>query len=72
VVTTTKTADALSQLRRHSFDALVMDHEQETVDVINFTTKAHCLQPALPVFLADEWGDELLTALEEVTDLLAV
>jgi hypothetical protein len=47
-----------------------MDHEQETVDVINFTTKAHCLQPALPVFLADEWGDELLTGLEEVADVL--
>jgi CheY-like chemotaxis protein len=34
VVTTTKTADALSQLRRHSFDALVMDYEQQSVDVV--------------------------------------
>lgn len=33
VVTTTKGADALALMRRQSFDALVMNFTQETVDI---------------------------------------
>ncbi len=72
MVTTTKGADALALMRRQSFDALVMDFTQETVDIINFTTKACGLQPSLAVFLADEWGDELATGLEELGHVLTM
>ena len=72
VVTTTKGADALALMRRQSFDALVMDFTQETVDIINFTTKACGLQPSLAVFLPDEWGDELATGLEELSHVLTM
>ena len=70
MVTTTKGTDALALMRRQSFDALVMDFTQETVDILNFTTKACGLQPSLAVFLADEWGDELATGLEELSHVL--
>ena len=70
VVTTSKASDALELLRRHSFDALVMDFTKETTDILNFTTKACGLQPSLAVFLADDWGDELATGLEELSDVL--
>lgn len=39
---------------------------------MNFTAKAHGLQPSLAVFLADEWGDELATGLEELTHVLTM
>ncbi len=60
MVTTSKGADALALMRRQSFDALVMDFTQETADILDFTTKACGLQPSLALFLADEWGDELV------------
>jgi len=59
-------------MRRQCFDALVMDCAQDTVDILNFTTKAHGLQPSLAVFLADEWGDELATGLEDLTHVLTM
>ena len=72
VVTTSRRADALAMMRGQSFDALVMDCAQDTVDILNFTAKAHGLQPSLAVFLADEWGDELATGLEELTHVLTM
>lgn len=65
-------ADALAMMRGQSFDALVMDCAQDTVGILNFTAKAHGLQPSLAVFLADEWGDELATGLEELTHVLTM
>ena len=41
-------------------------------DILNFTAKAHGLQPSLAVFLADEWGDELATGLGELTHVLTM
>jgi len=72
VVTTSRHADALAMMRGQSFDALVMDCAQDAVDILNFTAKAHSLQPSLAVFLADEWGDELATGLEELTHVLTM
>ena len=65
-------ADALAMMRRQIFDALVMDCAQDTVDILNFTAKAQGLQPSLAVFLADEWGDELATGLEELGHVLTM
>src|SRR5215469_2793811 len=58
--------DALAIMRRQMFDALVTDCAEDTLDILNFTAKAQGLQPSLAVFLANEWGDELATGLEEL------
>ena len=63
-------ADAFAMMRRQVFDALVMDGVQDPLDVLHVTAKAHGLQPSLAVFLADEWGDELVTGLEELGQVL--
>jgi len=70
VATASSGADALAMMRRQLFDALVMDCAQDTLDILNFTAKAQGLQPSLAVFLADEWGDELVTGLEELGHVL--
>jgi len=72
VATASIGADALAMMSGQSFDALVMDCAQDTMDIQNFTAKAHGLQPSLAVFLADEWGDELATGLEELTQVLTM
>ncbi len=65
-------ADALAMMRTQIFDVLVMDCAQGTLDIQNFTTKAQGLQPSLAVFLADGWGDELATGLEELGNVLTM
>lgn len=64
--------DALAMMRRQIFDALVIDCVQYSFDILNFTAKAQGLQPSLAVFLADEWGDELATGLEELDHVLTM
>ena len=56
-------------MHRQIFDALVMDHAQETLDILTFTAKA---QPSPAGFLADEWGAELVTGLEELGRVLTM
>jgi hypothetical protein len=72
VATASSGADALAMMRRQIFDVLVMDCAQDTLDILNFTAKAQGLQPSLAVFLADEWGDELATGLEELGHVLTM
>jgi len=72
VATASSGADALAMMRRQIFDAFVMDCAQDTLDILNFTAKAQGLQPSLAVFLADEWGDELATGLEELGHVLTM
>jgi len=59
-------------MRRQIFDAIVIDCAQDTLDMQHFTAKAQGLQPSLAVFLADEWGDELASGLEELGHLLTM
>ena len=59
-------------MRAQIFDALVMECEQDTLDILDFTLKARGLQASLAVFLADEWGDELVTGLEELAHVLTM
>jgi hypothetical protein len=59
-------------MRRQLFDALVMDCAQDMLDIQTFTAQAQGLQPSLAVFLADEWGDELVTGLEECEHALTM
>lgn len=72
VATASSGADALAMMHGQSLDALVMDCAQDTVDILNFTAKAHGLQPSLAVFVADEWGDELAIGLEELSHVLTM
>jgi hypothetical protein len=72
VVTASGGADPFSMMRREMFDALVIDCAQDTLDILNFTTKAQGLQPSLAVFLADEWGDELATGLDELAHVFTM
>lgn len=72
VLTTHTVAEALAIMRRLSFDALVMDCAEDSVDIASFTAKAHGLQPSLAVFLAEEWGDELASGVEEFTHVLTM
>ena len=64
--------EALAMMRRQIFDALVMDCAEDTLNILNFTAKAQGLQPSLAVFLADDWGDELGTGLEELGHVLTM
>jgi CheY-like chemotaxis protein len=72
LATASSGADALAMMRRQLFDALVMDCALDTLDVQDFTAKAQGLQPSLAVFLADEWGDELVTGLGEFEHVLTM
>jgi len=72
VATASSGADALAMMRRQLFDALVIDCAQDALDIQTFTAKAQGLQPSLAVFLADEWGDELVTGLEEFEHVLTI
>ena len=65
-------ADALAVMRRQMFDALVTDCAEDTLDILNFTARAQGLQPSLAVFVANEWGDELATGLEELSHVLSM
>ncbi len=69
---TSSGVDALAMMRRQIFDALVIDCAPDRLDIQNFTAKAQGLQPSLAVFLADEWGDELVTGLEELGHVLTM
>jgi len=72
VATASSGADALAMMRRQIFDTLAMDCPQDTLDIQNFMAKAQGLQPSLALFLAEEWGDELATGLEELGHVLAM
>lgn len=65
-------ADALAMMRRRIFDVLVMDCARDTLGIQNFTANAQGLQPSLALFLGDEWGDDLVTGLEEFGDVLTM
>lgn len=72
MVTANSGSEALTMMRRQIFDALVIDCAHDTLDILNFTAKAQGLQPSLAVFLADEWGDDLATGLEEFAHVLTM
>ena len=50
----------------------MIDCEADTLRIVSFTAKPQGLQPSIAVFLADEWGDELATGLEELTHVLTM
>jgi DNA-binding NtrC family response regulator len=69
VVLVSACIEALQMIRSQSFDAVVIGGEDENPEVLDFTVKAHRMQPELPVFLANDWGPELPTALDSLEGL---
>jgi CheY-like chemotaxis protein len=63
VVSVTTNRDALEGIRTHSFDAFVIGGEGEDTEILDLTLKANRAQPELPVFLLNDWGSELVAAL---------
>jgi len=61
----TTRADALALLQRQYFDAVVIEDEEENAEILDFTARANQTQPAIPVFITNDWGPELPVALEE-------
>ena len=72
MATASSGADAFAMMRRKMFDAFVVDCAQDTLDIQTLTARAQGLQPSLAVFLAEDWGDELATGLEEVGHVLTM
>lgn len=69
LVATSRYGDAIEMLRSHDFDAVVIDDEDESPEILDFTVQAHCVRPDLPVFLTLDWGAELPMALESLGDV---
>src|SRR5690348_10616460 len=60
----TDCAAALQALRNGRFDAVVIE-EDDDPEILHFTVQAHASQPALPIFVANTWGQGLLRAIEQ-------
>ena len=58
--------DALEIVRSEDFDAVVIMGEDENPGILDFTSKVHRVRPDLPVFLANDWGAELLMGLHSL------
>ena len=66
VVSCAKSADALQLIRDYSFDAMVIENEDEDLEVIDFTIEVNRIRPNLPVFLTSDWGSDLPIGVEDV------
>ena len=58
----------LEMMRGEEFDAVGVAGEDENPEILDFTSKVHRVQPELAVFLANDWGVELLMGLESLKD----
>lgn len=57
--------NALEMMGTQNVDALVIEDAEEDNALLDFTIKAHRMQPAIPQFLANDWGADLLRGLEQ-------
>ncbi len=58
-------ADALRLICNQSFDAVVIENEEEDVE-LDFTLQVYGLRPKLPIFLTNDWGPDLPLGLEDL------
>ncbi len=72
VILTSEGSAALELMGNQSFDALVIEDAEENHALLDFTIKAHRMQPATPQFLANDWGPDLLPALEQLAETAEV
>ena len=57
--------EALESIHNATFDALVIEHDNQDPQILNFTVEAHQSDPGLPIFVANTWSQDLLSAIEE-------
>jgi len=69
VVPVSARQDALALIRREHFDAVLIAEEIAEPETLEFTAKVQSTQPEVLVFLFNECGFELLTALESLAPL---
>ncbi|MGB8116312.1 MAG: hypothetical protein WCF22_21210 [Candidatus Sulfotelmatobacter sp.] len=66
VVSVRASHDALELIHTEPFDAVVIRSEREDLEFLDFAVKVHRTRPELQLFLADDWGPELLAALNRL------
>jgi hypothetical protein len=59
IVSTGIQADALRLMHNRSFDAVVIENEDEDSELLDFTLKLYGFRPRLPVFLTNDWRTDL-------------
>ena len=59
IVSTGIQADALRLIHNQSFDAVVIENEDEDSELLDFTLELCGFRPRLPVFLTNDWGTDL-------------
>jgi hypothetical protein len=57
--------EALESIRNATFDALVIEDDNQDPEILDFTVEAHQSDPGLPSFVANAWSHDLLSAIEE-------
>ena len=59
IVFTEGQAEALRLIHNQSFDAVVIENEDERSELLDFALELYELRPRLPVFFTNDWGTEL-------------
>ena len=57
--------EALESIRNATFNALVVEDDNEDPEILHFTVEAHQINPTLPIFVANTWRHGLLRAIEQ-------
>jgi hypothetical protein len=57
--------EALEIVRNSTFDAVVIEDDNDDPEILRFTVEAHQSRPALPIFVANTWSHGLLRAIEQ-------
>jgi hypothetical protein len=65
VVLRSRCDQALGTIRNFSFDAVLIEDDNNDPEILHFTVEAHQSHPALPIFVANTFGHGLLSAIEQ-------
>ena len=69
LVSRNRCADAWVAILTGTFDVVVIEDGDEDLETLDFTVKAHQMEPTLPIFVAKNWGSDLPEAIEEFANL---
>ena len=57
--------EALESIHNATFDAVVIEDDNQDPEILHFTVEAHQSDPSLPIFVANTWSHGLLRAIEQ-------
>ena len=57
--------EALESIHSANFDAVVIEDDKQDPEILDFTVEAHQSDPGLPIFVANTWSHDLLSAIQE-------